>query len=740
MASDGTGNTGVTNHIGELFTGVGGQIHRGLIVMDGSIIPAALGVNPFATITALAERAIDHWCKANDLRIQTESNGQLDFFGAPKRAPPQADVAENSQIVSALARITEARAVHAVGYDFTELMTGYVHCSDQMVDDTRATYKLAARTAKRLAESARFFLSAEALDTTTLVRRVDHTAMLTGTFVCASIPGSPFMVQRGEFHMLEANLKAPGTRHFTYDFDLRGVDGRLLHFHGYKVVDSSVALAPLQFWRATSTLYVTVTEPQNGRVEYYSNGDEWRRQRVVAKGIMTIRPRDFALQMLTAAPTGERGVVRRTISAVSFLTYFMRQSLPLFFTPLAPLQYPTVRFHGYINGTPPTASFDIVASDGVKTRMHMWEPTYVPPEGTGGGVRNVLMIPGASVDEQIFALPTIRYNAVNYLRRAGYRVFVSVHRIGQLMVARNSWTTFDARLDLRACLCMIRTRPDWADANEPINNAVYIVAHCMGSVALAAGMLDGTIPASWVWGLTTSQVFSHPIWSTGNMAKVALGPIPLNRLYRIFAGPWFSCSTSRDDRLLQRTINQALRLYPEPRREMCRSASCHRCSLVFGRLWNHANLNEATHLQVDRFLSGVNMTLMGLLMQQGRVGAVMNNEFVSLTTTENLARLKGVPIMLFVGGDNAVLSPESTTRTYEALCDGFGSDDGAGGIMYRRRVVPGYGHLDCWMGRNAWRDVYPFVREEMDRVMRGERYVFEQPDDEFRRMVEAAEL
>jgi hypothetical protein len=26
------------------------------------------------------------------------------------------------------------------------------------------------------------------------------------------------------------------------------------------------------------------------------------------------------------------------------------------------------------------------------------------------------------------------------------------------------------------------------------------------------------------------------------------------------------------------------------------------------------------------------------------------------------------------------------------------------------------------MGRNAWRDVYPMVREEVDRVVRGETY------------------
>jgi hypothetical protein len=50
---------GGTNHIGEVFDGNGEKVHEGLVVCDGAFIPAALGVNPFATITALAERLVE---------------------------------------------------------------------------------------------------------------------------------------------------------------------------------------------------------------------------------------------------------------------------------------------------------------------------------------------------------------------------------------------------------------------------------------------------------------------------------------------------------------------------------------------------------------------------------------------------------------------------------------------------------------------------------------------------------
>lgn len=210
--------------------------------------------------------------------------------------------------------------------------------------------------------------------------------------------------------------------------------------------------------------------------------------------------------------------------------------------------------------------------------------------------------------------------------------------------------------------------------------------------------------------------------------------------------------------------------------------------------WNHRNLNEATHRQTDRWFGGVNMTLLRLLMRQGQVGHVMNNDFEPLDTPENVRRLRGIPFFLFVGADNEVLSPAATERTYSVLRDAFGSD-GRGGwvrreerdngeskgresdineegesretsptemagesgvntptgehetkekldgeIMYRRRVIPGYGHLDTFMGHHSWRDVYPSIREEIDRVVRGPSYRFVEPRDRFSSMVVNGEL
>lgn len=78
MSSDGTGGAGVTDHFGRVFKGNTAEIYDGLVVVDGSVVPTALGVNPFATITALAERSVAGVAQSNGIEIDYESkNGCL---------------------------------------------------------------------------------------------------------------------------------------------------------------------------------------------------------------------------------------------------------------------------------------------------------------------------------------------------------------------------------------------------------------------------------------------------------------------------------------------------------------------------------------------------------------------------------------------------------------------------------------------------------------------------------------
>lgn len=120
----------------------------------------------------------------------------------------------------------------------------------------------------------------------------------------------------------------------------------------------------------------------------------------------------------------------------------------------------------------------VVASDGVESPVHIWNPDGKAQPQLDPDVP-VLFLPGAAVDQGIFAMPTIKLNAIEYFTGLGATCFVVTHRVGLTEVAKAGWTIYDARLDIVAALDLIAKRYP--------GKKVYIVAHCAGSVDWALG-------------------------------------------------------------------------------------------------------------------------------------------------------------------------------------------------------------------------------------------------------------
>lgn len=548
MASKGTGRTGATDSFGRVFKGEGREVYDGLIVVDGATIPTALGVNPFATITAVAERAVEAAANRAGLSIDYDTpNGVLDMEKPPRHAKLM-----DKALQRAHDTVQEAVKASSQGIAFTEVMSGFINVQDQVED-----YDVAYNSAAAAGSSARFFLSVHAWNTDQLIGLEDHPSMLTGTFTCAGLPGSPFMVLRGGFHLFTTDSRTPDTKNLRYEFDMVSTYGEVIHFSGYKVVDPSIVLQPWATWKATSTLYCTLS--QQGTT--------------IGRGQLSIQPRDFVSELKTFAPVGNSWMTK-LFSTGKFLSFFTKQLASKFLGPLGLEQWLSTTFQGYeANKKPPKNTWKITSSDGVVSMLHQWLPTNKPADGNAP---RILFVPGASVDHQIFALPTINQNAVEYFQASGFEAFCITHRVGKTPNAMRDFTTFDARLDIQAAFRKIH---ELHGSEAPI----YVIAHCAGSVALASGLLDGVIPSHWLLGLTASQVFFNPIFGTVNKIKASL-PLPMTKIYRAVAGEWFSCISSEHDSIVQRLLNQVVKLYPVgSTQELCNSVVCHRSELVFGR-------------------------------------------------------------------------------------------------------------------------------------------------------------
>lgn len=115
---------------------------------------------------------------------------------------------------------------------------------------------------------------------------------------------------------------------------------------------------------------------------------------------------------------------------------------------------------------------------------------------------------------------------------------------------------------------------------------------------------------------------------------------------------------------------------------------------------------------MDKWFDGLHTNFLFHLMRMGAESPyhVRNNDpdFADLVTEQNLQRLKGLRIQWISGGANAVFDPRSTAESYALLKERFPEG------CYERCVVPAYGHLDCWMGKDSVRDVYPRVRAHVE--------------------------
>ena len=58
--------------------------------------------------------------------------------------------------------------------------------------------------------------------------------------------------------------------------------------------------------------------------------------------------------------------------------------------------------------------------------------------------------------------------------------------------------------------------------------------------------------------------------------------------------------------------------------------------------------------------------------------------------------------------DNQCFLPESQRRTYRAASTAHRPG------YHALHVIPGYGHLDIFMGKDAARDVFPLILAELD--------------------------
>jgi hypothetical protein len=649
LANDGTGRTGSTSHTGELFTGNGREVHAGLCVVDGSVISRSLAANPLATITAVAERSVELVAEKSGLSIDLLTT------------KPLRDCYRDNLVT------------------FSEKMEGMIEFGISCVPLT-------------------LYVDVAISQDKHAVHGQVH-GNLSGTVCCPHLSDDQLLITNGVFHLFEPDQERADLSAMEYRFDAIATNGERLSMVGRKLLGPSATLSIPKIWQATTTLFLDVA------------GTDGRN---LGSGVLELSARNFINQMRTMA-TSSHDIYDQRAFLMHFFKTFASGLLKHFLSPFAPLQYPedqkaVKEACGSYDKVESKAVIKLKATDGVASTLRMWDP--LPAHDANSEiVHDILLVPGTAVSHWMYASPYINQNAIEYFTQEGYRCWIITPRFAKqqphLDGKAHSWTAYDGRLDIAAALAEIKRY----NAHRSTQHLPpYVIAHCAGSLAFASALLSGTVHKSAISGLTVSQNFLHPVLQPLNEVKART---PLTRLYRLIAGDWFPIAQSKEKascNILQSMLDSLLRFYPVgSREEICNSPICHRCELAFGRLWNHRNLNKATHDNQHYIYEGLSSRCLEHLASGGRRQTVLDNDYRSLVTEENLERLRGIPIFLFSGTDNNVFKASSTLKTYEFLK--------ARGETVSWKEFPGLGHLDCWMSERSADTVYKAVEEEARKVM-----------------------
>lgn len=306
----------------------------------------------------------------------------------------------------------------------------------------------------------------------------------------------------------------------------------------------------------------------------------------------------------------------------------------------------------------------------------------------------VLLVHGAGTHAGIFRPPTAR-TLVDELVADGYDVWNFNWR-ASIDFPANKWTLDQAAVyDYPAAVRRI--------VAETGHDRMKAVVHCQGSTSFFMAAVAGLVPE--VTTIVSNAVSLHPVVPALSWWKVRVGA-PLARYLTDYMNAQWGIAAPT---LVAKTIDGIVRLTHHE----CRNAVCKHVSFTYGAgwpsLWSHNQLSDETH---DWITQQFGFCPMSFFMQIGRslrAGRIVAVDGLKELPPDVLAcpPQTDARIVFLAGSASRCFLPASQTRSFEYF-------DRLRPNYHQLYLLPEYGHLDVFIGKNAARDVFPIILSELN--------------------------
>ncbi|GAB3670787.1 hypothetical protein GCM10027589_39410 [Actinocorallia lasiicapitis] len=231
---------------------------------------------------------------------------------------------------------------------------------------------------------------------------------------------------------------------------------------------------------------------------------------------------------------------------------------------------------------------------------------------------------------------------------------------------------------------------------------IHVIAHCLGSVTFMMSLFGGKVDQ--ITSVVSNSVSLHPRVPSWAKWKLRFGPglaeygLSMPVLDPRFGdAPWF---TRR--KLFQRGVS----LFHQE----CSDSACHMLSFMWGSgrpaMFSHELVEEATHRRMADLCGACGVHYYRHVHKMVEAGHVVAyDERDDRLPADLLADLAAVetPILFLTGAENRVFT-DSNIVTHAAL-------EKAAPGRHELEILPGYGHVDPFIGRDAHREVFPRIVE-----------------------------